>query len=360
MSTPLTSEPPQTNKKSTESPQRPRPILMIPVRRCGSHALRLRLNFSDDFYSPYPLHIVEFMPLLPLYGNLANDFNYFQLVIDVVGLQNATMVKWDGVSLDPVAIFENIKDKPRSIHAITWEMLFVAGQQHRAKVVMDKSLDSVHYAEELIELFDDMLFLHVARDPRAQINSINRAIIHDFDILLNTLTWNKAQDAARALAEKYPDKVLTIRFEDFIQNQAVILQRVCTFFGIPFLDTMLDISSSNEAQSLSGLSDLWATNSSAPIPANVDKFKKTLTLEEIQLIETLTAEHMSYYGYERMTQGATLITEAAIATAKEKSKKGKQAAWETMKVQDPQDYQLRKFRADYLAMLRQKLTPMAA
>ncbi|MEO0645696.1 MAG: sulfotransferase [Cyanobacteria bacterium J06650_10] len=333
---------------------------MIPIRRCGSHALRLRLNFSDDFYSPYPLHIVEFMPLLPLYGNLENDFNYFQLVIDVVGLQNATMVKWDSVSLDPVAIFESIKHKPRSIHAITWEMLFIAGKKHNAKVVMDKSLDSVHYAEELIELFDDILFLHVARDPRAQINSINRAIIHDFEILLNTLTWVKAQDAARALAQKHPDKVLTIRFEDFIQNQAAVLQKICNFFGIPFLETMLDISSSNEAQSLSGLSDLWATNSSAPIPANVDKFKQVLSLEEIQLIETLTAEHMNYYGYERMTQGSTLVTEAAMDTAKEKSQQGKQAAWEAMKIQDPQDYQLRKFRADYLTMLQRKFSQVAA
>lgn len=349
-----------TTADLSSTSQRPRPILMIPIRRCGSHALRLRLNLSDEFYSPYPLHIVEFMPLLPLYGNLADDFNYFQLVIDVVGLQTATMVKWDGVSLDPVAIFESIKEKPRSIHAITWEMLFIAGEKHRAKVVMDKSLDSVHYAEELIELFDDMRFLHVVRDPRAQINSINRAIIHDFDTLLNTLTWVKAQEAARAFAEQYPDRVLTIRFEDFIQNQAGALRRVCAFFGIPFLEGMLDIASSDEAQSLSGLSDLWVTNSSAPVPANVDKFKKALSLEEIQLIETLSADHMSYYGYERMTEGTTLVTEAAIALAKKQSQQNKQAAWETMKLTNPQDYQLRKFRADYLEMLRDKLTRAAA
>ncbi|MEL6778016.1 MAG: sulfotransferase [Cyanobacteria bacterium J06597_16] len=357
----LTPAVPSVPSEATALPQqRPKPVLMIPIRRCGSHALRLRLNFSDDFYSPYPLHIVEFMPLLPLYGDLSNDFNYFQLVIDVVGLQAATMVKWDGVSLDPVAIFDRLQHRPRSIHAITWEMLFLAGQKHQAKVVMDKSLDSVHYAEELVSLFDDMCFLHVVRDPRAQISSINRAIIHDFDTVLNTLTWNKAQVAARALAQKYPEKVLTIRYEDFIANQAAVLQKICGFLGIPFLESMLDISSSHEAKSLSGLSDLWATNSSAPVPTNVDKFKKMLSLDDIQLIETLTAEHMDYYGYERMTQGSVLVTEAAIEAAKQQRKKNKQAAWETMKVDDPQDYQLRKFRADYLAMLRHKLTAVAA
>lgn len=49
--------------------QRAKPVLMIPIRRCGSHALRLRLNCSPDFYSPYPLHLVDFMPLLKFYGN---------------------------------------------------------------------------------------------------------------------------------------------------------------------------------------------------------------------------------------------------------------------------------------------------
>ena len=29
---------------------RPQPVMMIPLRRCGSHALRLRLNLSPQFY----------------------------------------------------------------------------------------------------------------------------------------------------------------------------------------------------------------------------------------------------------------------------------------------------------------------
>ncbi len=133
---------------------RPRPVLLIPLRRCGSHALRLRLNFSPAFYSPYPLHIVDFMPLVKHYGDLSDDYTYFQMVIDVVGLQNNLMVKWENVALDPVIIFEAIKDRPRSIHMIVWELLFQAGKVHQAQVVLDKSLDSVSYAADLLAFFD--------------------------------------------------------------------------------------------------------------------------------------------------------------------------------------------------------------
>lgn len=334
---------------------RPKPILMIPIRRCGSHALRLRLNLSPDFYSPYPLHIVDFMPLLELYGDLADDFNYFQLVIDLVGLQNATMVKWENVALDPVAIFESIKDRPHSVHTVAWEMLFQAGEKHGAKVVMDKSLDNVYYAEELISLFEDIKFLNVVRDPRAQINSINRAIIHDFDTLLNTITWTKAHHTAIALAKKYPERVLTIRYEDFLGDQEAVLHQICQFLEIEFLDSMLDVSQSEEAQKIAALSALWSTNSSPPLLANIDKFKQDLTVNEIEIIETLAKPIMNYYGYEPMTKAGAKVTEEMLAVARELNSKKTKSAWINLREKDPRDYQLRKFRSDYLKMLKQRL-----
>ncbi len=334
---------------------RPRPVLMTPIRRCGSHALRLRLNLSPDFYSPYPMHIVDFVPLVELYGNLQNDEAYFQLVLDLVGLQNSTMVKWDNVALDPVQVFDSVKNLPRSIHAIAWEMLFQAGQKHQAKIVMDKSLDNIYYASELIELFDDILFLNVVRDPRAQVSSINRAILHDYDSLLNAMSWAKAHERSRALSEKHPDRVLTIRYEDFLNNQEVILRKICQFFGIEFLDSMLDISSSKEASNIAVLSALWETNCSAPIPAYIDKFKKSLSREEIEIIETITGDYMDYYNYEKMTSASVKITTEMIENARKRSSQKKRQAWTELKLKDHRDYQLRKFRADYIEMVKGRL-----
>ncbi len=342
-------------KKNNASAQRPRPILMAPLRRCGSHALRLRLNFSPDFYAPYPLHIVDFMPLVDLYGNLSDDKTYFQMIIDVVGLQTASMVKWPDVVFDPVEIFENIKDEPRSVHRVLWELLFQAGARDHAKVVMDKSLDSVHYADELLTLFDDMLFLNVVRDPRAQISSMNLAIIHDFDTSLNAMTWVKAHKAADALIRKYPDKVLTIRFEDFVANQEVTIRKICSFFGIDFLPEMLDVSRSDEAQKISGMSALWESNHFAPIPAAVDKFKKNLSTDDIEIIETLTGEYMDRYGYEKITPAKATITPQRIESAKKISEANKHKAWEKLEKNNVRDYQLRKYRADYLQMVKDRL-----
>ena len=341
--------------KTSVSMPRPTPVLMIPLRRCGSHALRLRLNFSPQFYSPYPLHIVDFMPLVPLYGDLADDRRYFQMVVDVIGLQTASMVKWSDMVFDPAAIFEAVKSEPRSVHRVVWELLFQAGIKNHAKVIMDKSLDSVHYAEELITLFEDMRFLNVVRDPRAQISSMNRAIIHDFDTLLNTMTWVTAHEAAKNLMARYPERVLTIRYEDFLSNQKEVLQRICAFFGIEFLPTMLDVSQSPEAQRISELSALWESNCFAPIAANVDKFKQSMSMQEIELVETLTGKYMDYYGYERMTRGEAVISPRMVNAARKESEARKITAWSDLAAKNYRDYMLRKYRADYLQMVKDRL-----
>jgi len=332
-----------------------KPILMIPVRRCGSHALRLRLNNSPDFYSPYPLHIVDYMPLLDKYDDLNDDRNYFHLIIDIVGLQTASMVKWKGVTLDPVQLFEKLKYSPRSIHAVCWEILFEAGRMHNASVIMDKSMDSVHYADELMALMPDISFLNLVRDPRAQISSMNQAIIHEWDSILNAHIWVKAHAAALDLAERYPDRVLTIRFEDFIADESSVLAKVCDFIGIEFIPQMLDINLSEEAQQISRLSALWKSNASSPMIRNIDKFKYQLSEEDVQIIESLTGKYMDHYGYERTTTSSITITPEMIHEREIVSNVNRGLAWQRLSVEDNRDYQLRRFRADYIDMVRYRL-----
>jgi hypothetical protein len=345
--------------KTAVANKRPRPLLMMPLRRCGSHALRLRMNFNPEFHSPYPLHIVDFMPLVPLYGDLEDDRAYFRLVVDVIGLQAVSMVKWPDMVYDPVEIFEQLRHEPRSVHRIVWELLLRAGERTGAKIVMDKSLDSVHYADELMRLFPDMLFLNVVRDPRGQVASMNRAIIHDFDSTLNARTWVQAHDAARALLDRYPERTLTIRYEDFLSDQEATLRSVCSFAGIDFLPQMLDVAHSPEARKISKLSALWSSNCFAPIPANADKFKQQLSVDDIRVIETLARDYMQAYGYELMTGADAVLTEASFEAARARSETAKQAAWRELEQANFRDYVLRKARADYLAQVRARLEQAA-
>ncbi|WP_248795865.1 sulfotransferase family protein [Pseudomonas sp. MWU13-2105] len=344
-----------TDKAVSTGNARPRPVLMIPLRRCGSHALRLRLNLNPRFYSPYPLHIADFMPIVPLYGDIADDNAYFRMVVDIVGLQAASIVKWPGSAFDPIDIFERVRHEPRSVHRITWELLLCTAEQQQAQVVMDKSLDDVHYAHELMQLFPDMRLLNVVRDPRAQVASMNRAIIHDFDTLINARTWVAAHRAAQSLIERYPERVLTIRYEDFLLDEETTLRQICNFFDIEFLDKMLDISESKEARQISKMSALWSSNCFSPITSNIDKFKGQLKHHEVEMIETLAKEFMLRYGYEPMTEANFTFDAHMSVAATERSVEAKELAWRELEQENFQDYILRQYRADYLASVRNRL-----
>lgn len=359
MDTLITGKDISNSESAVKTTKRPRPVLMIPLRRCGSHALRLRLNASKEFFSPYPLHIVDFVHLLPKYGDLSSDQAYFRLVVDVIGLQAASVVKWKDMVFDPWDIFESIRHQPRSVHRILWEMLLRAGEHENATIVMDKSLDSVHYAEELLRLYPDMLFLNVVRDPRAQVASMNRAIIHDYDSCLNAVTWLEAHHTARNLVERHPQQVLTIRFEDFLADQETVIRKICHFFGIAFLPEMLDVENSHEAQKISKMSALWENNARAPMMEIKTKFMQQLSMEEIEVIETITKEYMDFYGYDLMTPAKANFSYDAVLEAVNRSDQARNAAWDALRLNSFKDYTLRRFRSDYIKDLERHLQSAA-
>ena len=223
---------------------------------------------------------------------------------------------------------------------MAWELLLRAGERRQAQVVMDKSLDSVHYADDIVRLYPDMLFLNVVRDPRAQVASMNRAIIHDFDTLLNARTWLAAHRAADHVVQRYPQRVLTIRYEDFLARQHETLETVCDFLGIAFLPQMLDVAASAEARHIAQLSSLWSANCHAPIAANIDKFRQQLSDDEINLIETLAGPYMDRYGYTRLARGDASITPALIELAGMRSAQGRERAWHALEQDNFRDYVL--------------------
>lgn len=326
-------------------------VLMVPLRRCGSNAIRLRMNLHPDFYSPYPLHLCDMKEEGKTY---TDDLDYFQLIVDMVGLQRHSLVSWEDLLFDPVEIFKNIKDKPRSIYKIYWEMLSQVGKKKNARVVMDKCQDSVCDFEEMIGLFPEMLFLDVVRDPRAQISSMNDAIIYDFDTQLNTLRWVEARKWSDRIHEKYPNKILTIRYEDFILSHEETMRQICRFVGIGFDPVILDVEKSREAFIMSQTSPLWETNYSMPIPGYINKYMNNLSRLEIEQIENKTIEWMKKYNYAPITAHKSPFF-YSIKQATGESEEKKVRIWEALRKKHPHDYILRKSRMRYINSVKKNL-----
>jgi hypothetical protein len=80
-----------------------------------------------------------------------------------------------------------------------------------------------------------------------------------------------------------------------------------------------------------------------------------LSPEEIGVIETLAGAHMERYRYQRITSRDVEITPLMMAAAVENSDARRRQAWIDLEASAPRDYRLRVFRADTLAMIRNRL-----
>jgi hypothetical protein len=118
---------------------------------------------------------------------------------------------------------------------------------------------------------------------------------------------------------------------------------------------MLDVAHSAEARQISRMSALWSSNCFAPIAANIDKYKKVLSMDEIATIETLTNEYMQRYGYERLTGEHAPVDAGALEAAHAASDRGRDEAWRELERTNFRDFALRRHRAEYLASVRARM-----
>lgn len=331
---------------------RPRMVLMVPLRRCGSNAIRLRLDLNPHISCPYPLHIGDLKKRVSE-TELEEDAHYFQLIVDVIGLQALSLIKWPDIVFDPVKIFEMLRYEDvtrRSVWQIYGELLRQTAEKKGASVIMDKSQDSVVDFEELIRLFPDVLFLDIVRDPRAQVTSMTKSILYDFDSRLNAIRWIEAREWVDTIRDRYPSRIATFRYEDLILCPEKTLRSICDFIMIPFHEDMLNISLSKEAAQMSAISPLWETNSSPPDPSRIHRYQQYLSSDEIALIERITLPWMKQYGYEchstTLPQPVIDVLQCSIM-----SKKREKEAWNHLRNNYPLDAILRLKRERYLISL---------
>jgi len=328
---------------------RPQLVFIFPLRRCGSNFLRLHLDLHPLIYAPYPIHIHEFMHLLPKYGNLEDDHNYFRLICDVIGFQNTTLLRWTHISFDPLNLFNSLESQPRSIHRIVGEMYLQAAEKCGVKVVIDKSQDSIFYANDILKEYPDALIIDLVRDPRAQINSMNKAIIHDFVTLFNLNTWLERRELMKKLANKIPQSVLSVKYEDFILNTQNTLQKICTFLKVQYKENMINIKNSQEAFRMSSISSLWKNNCYPPLQINIHKFLTEMSEQDIQMIEWKSQNYIQEFDYQfYYPLQEILICDSQVQSCNEQNKILLANLPAKIKEDNIKDYTIRNCRKKYL------------
>lgn len=209
---------------------------------------------------------------------------------------------------EAAGLVEQMERKHYFPHNIYSQLMWQVTQQEGKKIPCEKTPQNVFYLKEILELYPHARIINMVRDPRAILLSQKRKWLRRkmgatfitrkeaFRLRINyhpyTLSklWNAAISAGRKFSE-HP-AVMTVRFEDILDNPAATMQEICHHLQIQYYPEMLEIpqaSSSNEADSNEkGIKKERAGNWQ----------KGGLSKEEIAICERTCHENLSYYGYE--------------------------------------------------------------
>lgn len=147
----------------------------------------------------------------------------------------------------------------------------------RARRWCDDTPTNWLYLDFLHELYPDMKFIHMIRDPRDVVASYIKQVWSVPDPVLVVKSF-KAQFAQYlALVGRIPrDSVLEVRLEDVAADKAAFLDRLAAFLGLP--------------NAFNG--DVFFTDK-----VNARSFESALPPDTIRLIETELADWMTRQGY---------------------------------------------------------------
>ncbi len=273
------------------------PIQIIGTQRSGSNLLRLMLNQFDEISAPHPPHILkQFMPLLPIYGNLDHSENMNRLIDDVCSLIEYNPVSWTGVAFDRDEVRSQCKS--RSLIEIFRVVYNLKAKQDRAYFWVCKSMGNMHFSDQLESAGIKPLYIHLYRDGRDVACSFKNAIVGEKHIYHLANQWNENQEACFKLHDKIgSDRFLMVSYEDLIHFPEREMKRVSSFLHVNFDSTVFDYYKSKESINTATVGKMWENVSRPILKHNTMKYKTGLTEIELDIFENQAGEILKKLGY---------------------------------------------------------------
>ena len=199
------------------------------------------------------------------------------------------------ISVDYISVFCSKDDVDNFL--VSWvESLFLPlADKESCDLYSEKTPENILVFSEMIELFKQSFFIQVVRDPRAIISSMQqvkkRAIKKGLPIPPFTANHNKSIDfvercyaAGFAASKKHPGKLLTVVYEQLLQNPEQETKRICEFLRLDWSKDMLtpkDKKHLGEQAITKNSNGLWYDKKQYyrnPDRNNIGKWKKNISM----------------------------------------------------------------------------------
>jgi hypothetical protein len=276
------------------------PIFIVGANRSGTTLLRLILNAHSRIAIPDELlYITSYLAGrgIQQWKDPGFSSSRYRRFIENFLERNAEALS----PLDLEQLADRIATSSPPNFRSPYQMTLEAWAHHHGKERWgEKTPSNIFYAETILEMFPDAQFIHLIRDPRAGVASMQDVWFFSDDPVFNALNRKKYLTEGQSILEKHvPASQRRIaRYEDLVRDPESVVRSLCAFLGETFEPHMLEFYEDAEQYMKDEAAESFNKAATRPISSkNVDKWKEQLTPSTIAKIEALCKDEMNQHNY---------------------------------------------------------------
>jgi len=168
----------------------------------------------------------------------------------------------------------------------------------------DKTPYYVEHLAEVRRVFPEARVVNLVRDGRDVALSLLGVPFGPANVWAAAHQWRSAVRAVDRDAAWLGDDLLTVRYEDLVEDPAGVVPEICRFLEITYEPGMLAVEETPPDRLASG-QEAWFTELYAGITAaSVGKWRRQMRPSDVALFESIAAAELKRHGYET-GQGGT-------------------------------------------------------
>ncbi len=278
------------------------PFFIVGASRSGTTMLRLLLNAHSRLGVPKEL---AYFTLAMRAGVLEKWQDRAMSEAQYTAFVNGYFEKkhhiFEGVDLDALKT-DILSSRPTSLRTPIQRMMEAWTAREGKQRWGEKTPKNVFYTDIIHAVFPDARFIHIVRDPRAVVYSMNRFARFLDDSIVNAYNWYlSVQEGQQRLRDGVPDAhQITIRYEDLVSDIEKSAATLCGFLGEAYEPSMLEFYRASHDHIHPASSELGGVNTlTRPVSLDsLDKWKTGLQPEDIAVVEAVCGDIMTPLGYE--------------------------------------------------------------
>jgi Sulfotransferase family len=246
--------------------------------------LRLILDRGDVAVPPESMFLLDVDPAQPAEDVLRAAWNHPRVQL------------W-GLSGEPPAVPAGLNGMDAFRFAVSAPFVAYAEREGKGRWG-DKTPAYIGHVDRLAAIWPDARFVHLIRDGRDVALSVMNVPFGPNNAWAAARSWASVIRQGHKAVERYPGRVLEVRYEDLVSKPAETVAALCDFLGLGYFDDMLAIEQADRSKVVADQS-AWFTNVWSGITtAAVGKWRTELTPRQIEVFETVAGDELRALGYE--------------------------------------------------------------